>query len=157
MYTEDELNDFGLRKTKFSQRIYENDLRVKLERNLQSMEKLTESPTDVPDLVKDFKHIELMPPKPKEKSFTRQKEPSFTSHKEKKEMRSNSTERKNEIQKNGKKMTPQAKKNESKISTWNGRSKSSRPSFTAETYTPPSFTRNSMGNTNKRVIQQIVF
>lgn len=42
MYTEDDLNDFGLRKTQFSQRIYENDLRTKLERNLQSMEKLTE-------------------------------------------------------------------------------------------------------------------
>ncbi|KAJ8934028.1 hypothetical protein NQ314_013625 [Rhamnusium bicolor] len=131
VYTEDDLNDFGLRKTQFSQRIYENDIRAKLERNLQSMEKLTEFPNKSPKTQK-------------ENSFTKQKENSFTLQKEKSLSRANSTEGSIEVHKSPKRQPTPVKKVESKINTWNGRPKTSRPSLTTETYVSP-FARNSTG------------
>ncbi|KAJ8982601.1 hypothetical protein NQ317_005073 [Molorchus minor] len=145
VYTEDDLNDFGLRKTQFSQRIYDGDLRAKLERNLQSMEKLSDSPSKSPGSVKKEAPS---PPKDepntrqKETSINRQKEHSFTQQKETPLSRANSTERSTEIHKSPKRQPPPAKKAESKINTWNGRPKSSRPSLTTDTFVSP-FNRNS--------------
>ncbi|KAG5900298.1 hypothetical protein JTB14_000824 [Gonioctena quinquepunctata] len=140
VYTEDELNEFGLRKTNFSHRIYENDIKSKLERNLQSMEKLSESPTRSPE------HIT-----PEEYTFATQKENSFLKSKpaesnirRKPISRASSVERNKEVQNSPRKSISAVKKPESKISTWSGRPRSTRTSLTADTFVSP-FARNSTG------------
>lgn len=131
VYTEDELNEFGLRKTQFSQRIYDNDIKSKLERNLQSMEKLCESPTRSPEVTYDS-----IFPKKVEKPTNKAKEEVTLRRKSSTGSRTNSIERNGDVQKVPKKNPTQAKKSETKISTWSGRPKSSRPSLTQETFTP---------------------
>lgn len=137
-------NDFGLRKTQFSQRIYENGMKSKLERNLQSMEQLSESPNKSPkSSTKEpsFTKQKETTPRQKENSFT--KKDRSTPPKEKSLSRANSSERA-ELQRSPKRGSPGPKKVESKINTWNGRPKASRPSVTTETFTSP-FVRNSTG------------
>lgn len=145
-------------------------MKNKLEQNMQSLERLSLSPTESQDdrMQNDFGPIKLKENgmKQKEKSFSNQREKSFSNQSEKsigsprpsranvrKEnsfvdmkppSRAQSVERKTEMQKSPKKALVPPKKAESKINTWNGRSKSSRPSLTTETYVSP-FTRNTTG------------
>ncbi|CAH1163127.1 unnamed protein product [Phaedon cochleariae] len=141
MYTEDELNDFGLRKTQFSQRIYDNEanIKAKLEKTLQSMEKLSESPSRSPEIPRQ-EEITSVAAKTRERSFLSSK-PEVQ---KKSSSRTSSAERAPEVQKSPRKGASQLKKPESKISTWSGRPKSSRPSVTMETFVSP-FARNSTG------------
>ncbi|CAG9820527.1 unnamed protein product [Phaedon cochleariae] len=141
MYTEDELNDFGLRKTQFSQRIYDNEanIKAKLEKTLQSMEKLSESPSRSPEIPRQ-EEIMSVAAKTRERSFLSSK-PEVQ---RKSSSRTSSAERAPEVQKSPRKAASQLKKPESKISTWSGRPKSSRPSVTMETFVSP-FARNSTG------------
>lgn len=119
-------------------------MKSKLERNLQSMEQLSESPNKSPKAVKEpssTKQRETTP-RQKENSFT--KKDRFTPPpKEKSLSRANSSERA-ELQRSPKRSSPGPKKVESKINTWNGRPKASRPSVTADTFVSP-FVRNSTG------------
>lgn len=137
-------------------------MKNKLEQNMQSMEKLSPlSPTESQD---DRTQNEFFTAKSKEnamkqreKSFSTQSEKSLGSPRQsrvnvrkensfvdqKPPSRAQSVERKPEFQKSPRK-SPAPKKAESKINTWNGRTKSSRPSLTTETYVSP-FTRNSTG------------
>ncbi|XP_076255635.1 GAS2-like protein pickled eggs isoform X2 [Rhynchophorus ferrugineus] len=147
--TEDELNDVGLRKTNFSQRIYENEhrfLRKSPElRRSSSTSPITED--SVKTLLNDHKQSQNFG------SMTRiankSKEPSFSDDRSPSVKRESSIE-KSETLKNGtvgspRKMSPHhtlPKKGDSKTSTWNGRGRSARPSITPDTYVPP-FQRNS--------------
>ncbi|XP_018565889.1 GAS2-like protein pickled eggs isoform X2 [Anoplophora glabripennis] len=148
---DEDINDFGLRKTQFSQRIYEGGMKSKLERNLQSMEQLSESPNKSP------KSMAREPSVPKQKetiprqnSFT--KKDRSTPPKEKSLSRANSSERA-ELQRSPKRGSPGPKKVESKINTWNGRPKASRPSVTTETFTSP-FVRNSTGRRSVSAVNE---
>lgn len=142
--SDSDTNDFGLKKTQFSQRIYENGMKSRLESNLQSMEKFSESqtkPTKTISKENSFtQHKESVLGK-KENSFT--KKETYTPPKEKSLSRANSSERA-EFQKSPKRASPAPKKAESKINTWNGRPKTSRPSLTMDTFVSP-FSRNSTG------------
>lgn len=137
-------------------------MKNKLEQNLQSIERLSVSPTESPEdrSQQDFYSVRTRetPMNEKEKSFTSQnvktvgspKQGRSSIHKEnsfveqKPPSRAQSNERKIDVQRSPKKSVAQTKKDESKISTWNGRSKNTRPSLTTETYVSP-FTRNSTG------------
>lgn len=129
---------------------------------MQSIEKLSLSPTESQDdrMQNDFFATKSKENgmKQREKSFSNQSEKSIGSprtsrinvRKEnssvelKAPSRVQSVERKSEMQKSPMKSAAPPKKAESKINTWNGRSKSLRPSLTTETYESP-FTRNSTG------------
>lgn len=149
--SDSELNDFGLRRTQFSQRIYENGMKSKLERNLQSMEQLSESPNKSPKATTkepSFTKQKETTPRQKENSFS--KKDRFTPPpKEKSLSRGNSSERA-EVQRSPKRASPAPKKVESKINTWNGRPKASRPSLTSDTFVSP-FVRNSTGNQSSKL------
>ncbi|XP_074030228.1 GAS2-like protein pickled eggs [Leptinotarsa decemlineata] len=133
VYTEDDLNEFGLRKTQFSQRIYECDGKPRPEMNHQSMEKLFESPTISPDSSNRIQ---------KEKSFLKSKEALHA--RKKPSSRTNSAERNKEVQNMAKKAMSQMKKPDSKISTWSGRPRNTRASLAPDTFVSP-FARNSTG------------
>lgn len=169
MFTEDELNDCGLRKTKYAEQLY---MKKKLEQNLQSLEKVSLSPTESPEdrMYNDFftSKPKETPLKQKEKSFSTQSEKSIGSPRQnrvnvrkensfvdqKPPSRAQSVERKPDLQKCPMKSPAPVKKNESKINTWNGRSKNMRPSLTAETYVTP-FARNSTGK--KHVVNYLLY
>lgn len=143
-FNEEDLNDCGLRKTKYSEKLY---MKNKLEQNLETMERLSLSPTESPEdrTRNDFctakskeapvKQKCPSSPRPsrKEKSFVDQKPPS----------RAASVEHKTDITSSPRKRV-NSKIEDSKNSTWNGRSKATRPSLNAETYVSP-FARNSTG------------
>lgn len=136
VYTDEDLNEFGLRRTHFSQKIYGNDLKTTLEKNLQSMEKLSESSSTSPETTT---HETIT--KKKEKSFTLTNDDAQI--KKKSFSRINGAEAKGgEIQKSPKKTPSQAKKGDSKINTWSGRSRHSRPSIGQDTFVQQ-FSRNS--------------
>lgn len=144
-------------------------MKKKLEHNLQSLEKLSLSPTESPEdrMYNDFFTAKSKDAtmKQREKSFSNQSEKSVGSPRQsranvrkensfidqKPPSRAQSVERKVDVQKIPRKSPAPAKKIESKINTWNGRSKSARPSLTAETYVSP-FTRNSIGKSLEFII-----
>lgn len=150
---DEEIIDCGLRKTKFSDKLY---TKHKREENLESIERLV-SPPNTPE---EGGRPEYFPgkttdvaPKQKEKSFTaipigtpRQNvktEKSFGEYKP--SSRTRSVERKSEGQRSPRKtINGDLKKEETKLGTWNGRPKTTRASLTADTYVSP-FTRNTTG------------
>ncbi|XP_060533902.1 GAS2-like protein pickled eggs isoform X2 [Cylas formicarius] len=129
VYTEDELNDFGLRKTSFSQRIYENEPKFLTRATPEPKPICVE--TDAVSLLKPVRPVQIKD-EDESKPILR---------------RSLSTDRPETFKGHGvRKTTPttmSVKKPESKINTWNGRSKSARPSLSSDTFTPPPFQRNS--------------
>ncbi|XP_066255859.1 GAS2-like protein pickled eggs [Euwallacea similis] len=164
IYTEDELNDVGLRKTNFSQRIFDGDFK--------SSRKTPEPPRSSPQspladshnekrLLDSQKpshnlgsHAARSSPRPEDRPVLRRT--SSTDKVGSKKMppilpedrpvlrRASSTD------KVGFKKTPPVlpnspkKQDNSKINTWNGRQRPTRPSITQETYVSP-FQRNTNG------------
>ncbi|CAG9861651.1 unnamed protein product [Phyllotreta striolata] len=120
VYTEDDLNEFGLRKTQFSQRIYDHDIKTKLEKTLETMEKLAEQQKKPPD------------DSPSKTNRSKEKELPLTRRKSSLGFRSNGAD--------PKKTAPPAKRPETKINTWSGRPKAQRPAVNPETFSP--FNRN---------------
>uniref|UniRef100_A0A6P7H0M8 Uncharacterized protein LOC114345381 n=1 Tax=Diabrotica virgifera virgifera TaxID=50390 RepID=A0A6P7H0M8_DIAVI len=138
VYVDDDLNEFGLRRTQFSQRIYENDTKTILEKTRHAIDKLSESSSSSPETTTN----ETLSPKKKERSFSSTKE--GLQARRKSYIRSNSSEANIDVQKSPKRTPSQPKKADSKISTWSGRPKASRASISQDTFQP--FARNSTGN-----------
>ncbi|CAH1129658.1 unnamed protein product [Ceutorhynchus assimilis] len=133
IYTEDELNDVGLRKTNFSQRIYEGDPKF-LRRTPEPPKSMPSSPTTETDSEKTILnnqkpsqnkgspvHSVRGSPKPEERGVLR---------------RTSSTDKVAP-----KKAPPAVKKIDSKTNTWNGRQRPTRPSVGTDTFVSP-FQRN---------------
>ncbi|XP_072381750.1 GAS2-like protein pickled eggs [Diabrotica undecimpunctata] len=135
VYVDDDLNEFGLRRTQFSQRIYENDTKTILEKTRHAIDKLSESSSSSPETTTN----ETFSPKKKERSFSTTKE--GVQVRRKSYSRSNSSEANIDVQKSPKRTPSQPKKVDSKISTWSGRPKASRASISQDTFQP--FARNS--------------
>uniref|UniRef100_A0AAR5PGR6 GAR domain-containing protein n=1 Tax=Dendroctonus ponderosae TaxID=77166 RepID=A0AAR5PGR6_DENPD len=143
IYTEDELNDFGLRKTNFSQRIYENDSKL-LRRTPEPPRSHPQSPTTETDSEKTI----LCPQKPSE-NLGQNSVGSIRSSPRPEERpqlkRASSSDKVITSPKRAPAVPPiTAKKADSKTNTWNGRQRPVRSSIGPDTYVSP-FQRNATG------------
>lgn len=152
VYTEDELNDSGLRRTKYSEKLF---VKNKLEQNSLLNGKM--SPTETSEV---YSHPTSPTVKPKENQVM-QKEKSFSQQSPKlphtpriqkansfvdvkPPSRARSLEHKNDMPTSPKKSGVQTKNHDTRIGTWNGRSKNTRKSILPGQNDSP-FTRNSTG------------
>ncbi|ERL84887.1 hypothetical protein D910_02310, partial [Dendroctonus ponderosae] len=125
---EDELNDFGLRKTNFSQRIYENDSKL-LRRTPEPPRSHPQSPTTETDRQHSVGSMRSSP-RPEERPQLK---------------RASSSDKVITSPKRAPAVPPiTTKKADSKTNTWNGRQRPVRSSIGPDTYVSP-FQRNATG------------
>ncbi|XP_050310516.1 GAS2-like protein pickled eggs [Anthonomus grandis grandis] len=142
IYTEDELNDFGLRKTNFSQRIYEND--PKLRRTPEPTRSVPQSPTTETDATES---ILLQKQKPSQNIVHHPSSvKSIPKLEDRPALSRTSSSDKVMSPKKTISSTATSKKGlpDSKTATWSGRQRPARPSVNADTFVSP-FQRNVNG------------
>ncbi|KAL1502671.1 hypothetical protein ABEB36_007784 [Hypothenemus hampei] len=135
LYTEDELNDIGLRKTNFSQRIYENDPKLNRKKTPEPIKvsahsTITETDGEILNSQKPSQNLgSKISTRPEDRLLRRT---------------SSSDKMPKKVAPSPPPVTVSPKKSESKTNTWNGRPKPTRPSMSTDTYVSP-FQRNTNG------------